>query len=149
MTMMWPSDSSHSSSVHQAGADTPFVPPARREGESGQVYSYRVRHAYHVWMGTLSDGAFWDWVLLRHEPGESSPDDYDTHDPYEGAPGPTTLSPCPTCGSLTSCANDEEGRPLIHATPEDTDEDGDPIPDWWAGPPLSLRGTYLPGSSTE
>ena len=31
-------------------------------------------------------------------------------------------SPCPLCGALGECASDSEGRPLIHALP---DEDGD------------------------
>ena len=39
-------------------------------------------------------------------------------------PGPDfealTKDPCPICGALGECANDSEGRPLIHAL---TDED--------------------------
>lgn len=32
------------------------------------------------------------------------------------------LEPCPVCGSEAECAYDADGRPLIHALPEEDDE---------------------------
>ncbi len=39
-------------------------------------------------------------------------------DPYEGEPGPVLdMPPCPECGAAGACGYDQDGRPMIHATP--------------------------------
>jgi hypothetical protein len=126
---------------------TPNTPPTPEPGESQD--SYRLR--YHRWLNLLDDGDFWAWVLLRQAPGTPEPDDGEGYDPYQGEPGPTPgTTPCEVCGtSEGSCGYDGEGRPYIHTTPADTDDDGDPVPTWYydsrgLGHYLTLQAGGLP-----
>ncbi len=64
---------------------------------------------------SLSDADFWAHVYPQTD---GYPDDPYPDDPYP--PEVALIEPCPTCGAVTACGYDDEGRPLIHAT---TDED--------------------------
>lgn len=66
---------------------------------------------------SLDDGDFWNYVLLGILPGQERFDD----GPYDdGPPEVTYTAPsCPVCGSITECAYDDQGRPLIHAREDD------------------------------
>jgi hypothetical protein len=56
----------------------------------------------------MDDGEFWEAVFNSHQPLlEYEVDDGDTVHGLH-------LDPCPVCGSVTECGNDELGRPLIH-----------------------------------
>lgn len=73
---------------------------------------------------SLDDGAFWDYVLNGHRPGDL----IDDYDPDDDSNCPTAdevaiSTPCPECGQRGACAYDTEGRALIHAiTDRDTEE---------------------------
>lgn len=69
----------------------------------------------------MDDGEFWEYVLLGIDPAYDK--DYDPDDD-PNAPRPDdpafTLIPCPVCGThFGACGYDQEGRPMIHATPQD------------------------------
>ena len=68
----------------------------------------------HDERAAMTDAEFWDRVA-RNLGVNTDPDDVSEIDPA------VQRNPCPVCGSMTECASDAEGRPLIHAL-EDVDE---------------------------
>ena len=72
---------------------------------------------------SLSDGEFWDYVFNGVRPGDPRPDDYDPDDDLNAPPSDRLdLTPCAVCGGYGACGYDDEGRALIHATPEEDDD---------------------------
>lgn len=68
----------------------------------------------------MSDGEFWDHVLLGIKPGEGCDEGPDIPDEIEMAE--LYLSdPCPECGATGACGYDDLGRPMIHAISKDGD----------------------------
>jgi hypothetical protein len=68
---------------------------------------------------SLTDGEFWDYVLLGIRPGDVLPEpDYDPEDYEVHGIIPT---PCPECGVTGPCGYDPDGRAYIHVT-EESDE---------------------------
>lgn len=58
----------------------------------------------------MSDGEFWDHVLQGASPDDADPE-----------PDPQVrLGTCPECGEVGACSWDTYGRPMIHATAEES-----------------------------
>lgn len=72
---------------------------------------------------SLSDGEFWDYVLLGRRPDDPIAD-YDPTDDPNAPMDPEgegyLASPCPVCGTyLEACGYDVDGNAWVHCTPED------------------------------
>lgn len=64
----------------------------------------------------MTDAEFWDHVADNLGAGCPPDDGYDPDDEPDEL---VDLPECPVCGERGECAYDIEGRPLIHATPEE------------------------------
>ena len=62
----------------------------------------------------MSDADFWAHVYPQPEPPDIDDNEPDEFDRYPEA--------CPECGSFTACGYDDEGRPMIHVTTEETED---------------------------
>lgn len=63
----------------------------------------------------MTDDEFWAHVadgLSPEQPDEYNPD----HDALDAG---LTAEPCPECGATGACGWDDEGRPMLHAIPDD------------------------------
>lgn len=65
----------------------------------------------------MSDDDFWAHVLLGEQP-EYFEDDEPDLDQTTGQ-----NEPCPECGERGACGYDMEGRPMIHTTQDDEEDD--------------------------
>ena len=60
---------------------------------------------------SLTDGEFWEYVLLGVRPGEVTDDDESDMDAITAQ-----TDPCPECGERGACGYDNEGRAMVHVT---------------------------------
>ena len=68
---------------------------------------------------SLTDAEFWEHVLIGPDAGRDYDPDDDPNAPRPEDPE-LMLVPCVVCGTLyAACGYDEEGRPMVHATPEE------------------------------
>lgn len=71
----------------------------------------------------MDDGEFWEHVLLGPEAVAQHEVDISECEPPDDVSALTALQPCPECGELGACAYDDLGRPLIHATVPEHEDD--------------------------
>jgi hypothetical protein len=72
----------------------------------------------------MTDGEFWEHVLLGGPPDDSYDPDDDPNIPDQREHEVETrlARPCAECGQMGACGYDAEGRPMIHVE-NDTDDD--------------------------
>lgn len=71
---------------------------------------------------SLSDEEFWEYVLIGPDAGREYDPDEDLNAPRQDDPQLTVI-PCVVCGTYyAACGYDEEGRPMVHAIPDEEEE---------------------------